>query len=219
MAQEGTEKPNLYHLKEKTMIGRMISLEGPEGGGKTTLAKKLVTRLVEEGFDALYVREPGGTEIGEKIREVLLTPSKEAMSSVTEALLYSASRAELVEKTIIPHLKAGKILIMDRYVDSSIAYQSGARGLPEAFVREINHFAPIPSLTFLIDIAVEEGLHRKKNQQEQNRLDLEEVSFHEKVRESYLALSKKEERFVLLEGLEDQDKNICKMLQKIKEVL
>src|SRR5699024_5825974 len=145
--------------------------------------------LQKEGYPVEYIREPGGTAIGEAVRNILLDRSNDRMSYEAEALLYAASRAELIEKVVLPKLREGKILLLDRYFDSSIAYQGGGRGLGLPWIQEINRFAiekASPKLTFLLDLDVAAGLKRKESQQEINRMDLQAVEFHERVRQAYL---------------------------------
>lgn len=176
--------------------GRFITFEGGEGAGKTSILKDLSNRLTEEGYDVLATREPGGIDIAEKIRHIILDPSHTAMDGRTEALLYAAARRQHLVEKVLPALEAGKIVLCDRFVDSSLAYQGYARGLGMDEVYEINKFAIndcMPNLTLFFDIRPEKGLERitKNKGREQNRLDLEQIDFHQTVYEAYQQLLKR----------------------------
>lgn len=175
--------------------GLFITVEGPEGAGKSTILKELYNRLLQEGFDIIQTREPGGISIAEQIREVILNTGNTEMDKRTEALLYAAARRQHLVEKVIPALAEGKIVICDRFIDSSLAYQGNARGIGMEEVMNINRFAiedKMPDLTLYFDIDPEEGLKRiaKHNGREVNRLDLESVDFHTRVREGYLKLMK-----------------------------
>lgn len=170
-----------------------ITFEGPEGAGKTTVIQKIAERLAEEKMDVLATREPGGIEIAEKIRSVILDPDHTAMDERTEALLYAAARSQHYFEKVRPALDAGKMVICDRFIDSSLAYQGYARGIGVDEVLSINEFAigkKLPDMTILFDIAPEVGLARihAHGEREVNRLDVESLAFHNKVREGYLQL-------------------------------
>ena len=168
--------------------GLFITLEGGEGSGKTTAGKTVVRKLTEDGFDVLYTREPGGIDIAEQIRRVILDVNNTAMDERTEALLFAASRRQHLVEKVIPALQQGKIVICDRFVDSSLAYQDYARGIGLENVMKINEFAidqHMPDLTIYFDISPEEGLKRLTGRDEINRLDVEKVNFHKKVQEGY----------------------------------
>lgn len=170
------------------MSGLFIVLEGPDGSGKTTQITLLQKYLEEQGKECIITREPGGTRIGEAIREVILNPEYKEMSDVTEMLLYAASRAQLMHDVIIPAIEAGKVVISDRFVDSSMVYQGIARGLGIETVAAVN--APgigdyKPDKVFFIDIPEEEGIERKKQQKKLDRLEQESIDFHHMVSEGY----------------------------------
>ena len=169
-----------------------ITFEGPDGSGKTTQARLLAARLRGQGHDVIYVREPGGTAIGDQIRQIVHDVRNVEMQPRAELLLYSASRAQLVEQVIRPHLARGGIVICDRYADSSLAYQGYGRGLDLDMVQRIQAFATgglTPDLTFYLDLDVEEGLRRRlAGRAEWNRLDDQELDFHRRVREGYARL-------------------------------
>ena len=188
-----------------------ITLEGPEGSGKTTAVEAAVKKLEEMGYQIVRTREPGGTPISEQIRNVILDKGNTAMDGRTEALLYAARRRQHLVEKVWPALKEGKIVICDRYLDSSLAYQGGARGLGVEEVLNINLFATEntwPDLTLLFDIKPEIGLARinANANREVNRLDLEKVEFHNKVRESFLALAKRfPDRYVIIDASLSRD--------------
>ncbi len=173
--------------------GYFISSEGPEGAGKTTVMQLLGERLVKEGYDVVMTREPGGIKISEKIRSIILDNEHTMMDSRTEALLYAAARRQHLVEKIQPSLEAGKIVICDRFIDSSLAYQGYARGIGVEEILSINQFAigqTMPDKTLLFDIEPSLGLKRinAHSTREKNRLDVESLHFHQKVREGYLSL-------------------------------
>ncbi len=169
-----------------------ITFEGPEGSGKTSQIQLLVKFLQERGYRVLTTREPGGTRIGDQIRACLHDVTNTEMTPVAEVLLYAASRAQLVREVIQPALVAGQMVLCDRFYDSTMAYQGYGRTLDRDALRQITRFATgglKPDLTILLDIDVERGLARRvANAAEMNRLDLEQVSFHQRVRQGYHAL-------------------------------
>ncbi len=173
--------------------GYFITLEGGEGSGKSSVIKLIVERLQKEGYQVLQTREPGGVKIAEEIRNIILDKANTSMDGKTEALLYAASRRQHLVEKVIPALDKGMIVISDRYIDSSLVYQGVARGIGIQEVYEMNLFAIdkiLPNLTLILDIEPEIGLQRinKNNQREVNRLDLESLSFHHKVRDGYRKL-------------------------------
>ena len=197
------------------MKGLFIVMEGPDGSGKTTQINLLEQYLKEAGYECLITREPGGTVIGEEVRELILNPEYKEMSPVTEMLLYAASRAQLVHEVIGPALEAGRIVISDRFVDSSIVYQGIARNLGISTVAAVN--APgigiyRPDGIFFIDLSEAEGIRRKKNQKKLDRMEQESIDFHHLVSEGY--------RKVLAERAEvikiDAGKDIDVIQQKIR---
>lgn len=171
--------------------GFFITFEGGDGAGKSTQIKKLVTYLEDKGFDVVLTREPGGTDIGEKIRQIILDPENVEMDSVTEAMLYAASRAQHVAQVIKPAIDECKIVICDRFIDSSIAYQGYARNLGDS-VSIINSYAVgeyMPHKTFLLKLKPQAGSKRISGR-EKDRIELEAVSFHQKVYDGYEALER-----------------------------
>jgi dTMP kinase len=169
-----------------------ITFEGPEGSGKTTQIPLLVEHLKSRGLDVLQVREPGGTPIGNQIRDILHDMKNDAMDSRAELLLYSASRAQLVGQVLRPHLERGGIIVCDRYADSTMAYQGYGRGLSLELLRQITLFATAglsPDLTLFLDIDPEQGLARRHaSGEEWNRMDALALDFHRRVREGYTRL-------------------------------
>ncbi|WP_427337703.1 dTMP kinase [Caloranaerobacter sp. DY30410] len=173
------------------MRGIFITIEGPDGSGKSTQIRLLEEYLKDKGYNVVVTREPGGTRISEDIRKVILDTSNTNMSPHTEALLYAASRAQHVYETILPALRKGKIVICDRFVDSSLVYQGFARGLGIEKIKEINDFATEglePDITLFFDIDVDVALKRIGNRTTRDRLDKENVEFHRKVYEGYMKI-------------------------------
>lgn len=178
------------------MNGLFISFEGGEGAGKTTVLKAVEKKLVKNGWKVLTTREPGGIKIAEKIRNLILDTNHTMMDARTEALLYAAARRQHLVEKVIPALNEGKIVLCDRFIDSSLAYQGYARGLGIEEVYEINKFAiedRLPNLTLFFDIEPEAGLERiaANKDRELNRLDLENLSFHHQVYDAYQKLLSK----------------------------
>jgi dTMP kinase len=197
------------------MRGKFITFEGPEGGGKTTQAKRLLARLALEGHEAIYTREPGGTQTGEVIREILQHDmAGEPLCDETEVLLFSASRAQLVRKVIIPTLESGTHVICDRFADSTTVYQGYGRGFDVEQMISINEFAingATPDVTLLLDVEIATGFERIASRQRElfkktDRIENEAREFHEKVRRGYLELAKRyPERFITLNAARNPD--------------
>jgi len=195
------------------MRGKFITLEGPEGSGKSTQAKTLIRRLAGCGIEAVYTREPGGTAIGEAIRNILQhNQAGEAPCERAELLLFEASRNQLVEKVIRPHLKKGKWVICDRFMDSTTAYQGYGRGLPVEEIQAINRFTVngvSPDLTLLLDLEVSTGFERIAQRylalgESADRFEKEDRSFHERIREGYLKLAAAEpKRFRIINAAKE----------------
>ena len=169
--------------------GYFITFEGPDGSGKTTITKNVCEKLKELRYDVCLTREPGGIEIAEQIRKVILDPNNTSMDSRTEALLYAASRRQHLVEKVLPALKENKLVICDRFLDSSLAYQGNARGLGIDNILSINEFAIdglFPDLTVYLDISAEGGIERvNSRREEKDRLDSESIEFHKKVVEGY----------------------------------
>jgi len=201
-----------------------ITLEGPDGSGKTTVSKAIVEKLEQEGYPVLYSREPGGSKIAEEIREVILNPENTLMDVRTEALLYAASRRQHLQEKVLPALKEGKIVICDRFVDSSLAYQGYARGIGIDEVYQINLFAiedHLPDMTIYLDISAEEGLRRIHQGREYlDRLDQEGIAFHHAVHEGYeKVLERFKERMQVIDASQQVEEVIKETYQKIKEFI
>jgi dTMP kinase len=170
--------------------GKLISLEGGEGAGKSTLLAGLHEFLASRGIDVLLSREPGGTELGEAVRAILLDPARRGMSAESELLLMFAARAQLVREVLEPALAAGRWVLCDRYVDASYAYQGGGRGQPAARIAELEAWACagiVPELTLLLDLPVATGRSRAAGRGEADRIEIEADAFFERVRETYRA--------------------------------
>lgn len=174
------------------MRGIFITMEGPDGSGKTTQIELLKKYLEDKGYDIVITREPGGTKISEAIREIILNTEYQEMSHMTELLLYAAARAQLVNQVIKPALEEGKAVICDRFVESSAVYQGIGRGLGVDTVYKVNHYALggiVPMLTIFMDLDAEDGIKRKKNQTTLDRMEMEDLSFHKRVVEGYRQLA------------------------------
>ena len=188
-----------------------ITFEGPEGSGKSSVLRAITERFISEGYPILNTREPGGTPIAEQIRNVILDKQNIKLDPRAEALLYAASRRQHLVEKIWPALKKGKIIFCDRYLDSSLAYQGGARHLGVEEVLLVNSFATentFPNLTILFDITPELGLERiaKNANREVNRLDLEKLDFHHCVRNTFLKLAEKyNDRYVVIDASQPYD--------------
>lgn len=205
------------------MQGIFISMEGPDGSGKTTQIELLKAYLESIGYEIIVTREPGGTEISEAIRSIILNRDYTEMSYMTEALLYASARAQLVSEVIKPAIEAGKAVISDRFVDSSVVYQGMARGLGIDNVYKINDYAiqgTMPNLTIHLDLPATVGISRKKKQAELDRMELETLDFHERVAEGYRELAKLAPgRIKTLDATEDINVIHDKIVFFVKEVL
>lgn len=186
------------------MKAKFITFEGIEGCGKSTQIKRFAEYLRKKGCGVLLTREPGGTGIGDHIRQMLLNPQNTEMAPVTELLLYGAARAQHVEEKILPAIQKGEIVISDRYADATTAYQGAARSISRSTLRQIHEVATsnlMPDITFLLDLPAEVGLARAKKRNvvagHEDRFENEEMKFHEKVRNGYLAIAKAEPNRVI----------------------
>ncbi len=201
-----------------------ITFEGPDGSGKSTQLRMLASALREEGRDIVTTREPGGTEIGDQIRAVIMNMKNKAMDPRTELLLFNASRAQLVEELIRPSLAAGKVILCDRYADSTMAYQGYGHGLDKDELRRLLNFATgglKPDLTLLFDISAEAGLKRRlSNHDEWNRMDDYALQFHERVRGGFLELAAADpERWVVIDADRDPGVIHAEVLDIVKRKL
>ncbi len=207
----------------ENLRGKTISFEGGEGAGKGTLIRGLMKELKKYDLDILQTREPGGVKISEQIREVIVNKDNTSMCYETEALLYAAARAQLMNEVIFPARDNGKTIILDRFVDSSYVYQGVARGLGIEKVVEINKFATkdfLPDKTIILDIEPEIGLSRIfENNRETNRLDMESIEFHKKIREGYHLLSKMfPDRIVLVDASKSPEEVLEDVLKVLREI-
>ena len=199
-----------------------VTIEGPEGSGKSSVTKEVVKLLEKDGEIVVLTREPGGTPIAEEIRNVILDKKNTAMDSMTEALLYAASRRQHLVEKVWPLSKEGKIVISDRFLDSSLAYQGGARGLGIDKILALNQYATdgfFPDLTLLFDLDPRIGLARiaANNNREVNRLDLEKIEFHDSVRNTFLELAKRfNDRYVVLDASKPFDEVVQDAYNAIK---
>ena len=186
-----------------------ITFEGGEGSGKTLQARALYRRLLQLAIPALLTHEPGGTPLGQKLARCLKWAQGTGISPLAELLMFNASRAQLVEEVIQPNLKDGKVIICDRYADSTVAYQSYGRGLDLEMVKAINNTATrglTPNLIVLLDIPIEEGLARKGSKR-RDRFEQEDIRFHQKVREGYLKLAAGDpERWLVVDASQSKAK-------------
>ncbi|MFZ2476089.1 MAG: dTMP kinase [Lactococcus raffinolactis] len=201
--------------------GILITLEGPEGAGKTTILQQILPILTQVGVAILTTREPGGIRIAENIREIILAPENTAIDGKTELLLFAAARRQHLNEKVRPALAEGEIVIIDRFIDSSVAYQGYARGIDVADVEMINNFATdglLPDLTLYFDVDTEIGLSRvMSGNREVNRLDLEAKEMHQKVRAGYQAIAKANpERIVTIDASQTIDQVVSTTLSTLQ---
>lgn len=191
--------------------GMLISFEGGEGGGKTTQIVRIRERLTQAGYDVVALREPGGTAVGEQIREVVLSSKNTGISFTTEVLLFQAARAQIYREVVLPSLTAGKVVLMDRTRDSSVAYQGVVRKFGKDLIEQLNNMSTqntYPDLTFLLDVPEELGLERRAKDGGMDRLDMEAKDFHKQVRKAYLDLAKEDNsgRWVVIDARQPLEK-------------
>lgn len=205
--------------------GFLLSIEGPDGSGKSTLIQELASHFSDTGREVVITREPGGARIAEQIREILLNPDHGEMEAKTELLLYMASRRQHLVEKVLPALERGALVVMDRFIDSSVAYQGYGRGLDLEGIHWLNQFATDgknPDLTLLLDLPAEQGLARiQANRSEDvDRLDQEDLSWHQRVREGYLQLLEENpDRLVKVDASVDLPEVLDQALQRIAERL
>ena len=209
---------------EDFMRGYFVSFEGPDGAGKSTVLKEVLAKISPRlKPQYLVTREPGGSKIAEKIRDIILDPANDKMDNKTEALLYAASRSQHVEEIIRPALKEGKVVFSDRYVDSSLAYQGAGRDLGIQKVKQINDFATDkldPDLTFFLDLDPEVGLKRieKLRPGQEDRLEQENLAFHKKVYAGFLKVKETyPERFVTVDATQPIDQVVAQVIATLKQ--
>lgn len=203
--------------------GLFITFEGNDGSGKTTISQMAYERLKEEGHPVMYTREPGGIDIAEQIRRVILDPANTAMDAKTEALLYAASRRQHLVEKVLPALEEGKIVLCDRFVDSSLVYQGIARGLGVDEVYKINEFAiegHLPDATVFLAVDLETGLSRITSRGDKDRLDNEDEAFHKMVAEGYdLILHKFQDRMHVIDANQGLQEVLEAAIQELKEII
>lgn len=206
----------------KRGVGIFISLEGIEGTGKSTQARKLSEYLTKKGYETSLTEEPGGTAISRQIRKVLLSTKHDKMDYMAELLLYNAARIQHIKEKIIPAIDGGRIVITDRFSDSTVAYQGYGRGISLKLIDSLDRIATgrmRPDLTILLDLDVETGLMRNKKINKADRLELEDVKFHKKVREGFLKLAAKEQKRIKLvkasKGIAEIHKEIVRIVEKV----
>ncbi|PIR62241.1 MAG: dTMP kinase [Candidatus Pacebacteria bacterium CG10_big_fil_rev_8_21_14_0_10_42_12] len=210
-------------MKNQSSPGLLITLEGGEGGGKTTQIVRLRDKLTELGKDVIALREPGGTTVSEQIREVVLSAKNAGMAYTTEVLLFQAARAQIYREIVLPSLAAGKVVLMDRSRDSSVVYQGIVRGFGRDLIEQLNNISTketYPNLTILFDIPVEQGLERVAKAGTANRMEMQGTEFHEKVRKAYLDLAKEDKsgRWKIVDASADitqVEKSVWKIVESI----
>ena len=202
-------------------MGKFITFEGCEGVGKSTQLRLLQAYLNERGIKYFFTREPGGSSVSEQIRKVILDGKNTTMTDECEALLYAASRVQLLKEIIKPRLDNGELVFCDRFVDSSLAYQGYARGLGVEFVERINDYAInnfTPDCTIFLNLAPKYAIMRKGGADKNDRLELSGFEFHEKVYEGYLALAKKyKDRFIVIDASGKKEETHQKIINALKE--
>jgi dTMP kinase len=208
------------HLDRNRRRGFFLTLEGPEGSGKSTQARRLADRIGAAGYRCLVTREPGGTALGEQVRQILLHAPELAPTPATDALLFNAARAQLVAEVIEPALERGEVVICDRFTDSTLAYQGFGNGQPLEPLRDLARFAIgdlSPDMTVLFDLPVEDGLRRKRRDDEITRFESHvDVAFHRRVRNGFLELAAAEPgRFLVVDGLDTPDQIEAQLLDAL----
>lgn len=207
------------HMKK----GVFITFEGNDGAGKTTVCKAIYKKLLEQGYDVIYTREPGGSQIAEKIRDILLNTHNQSMDPLTEALLYAASRRQHLVEKILPALVKKQIVLCDRFIDSSLAYQGYARKIGMSSIWSINQFAidgHMPDRTIFLSVSIETGQKRMDIRGEKNRLDLEANDFHQSVRKGYEILCEQQkDRIVVIDAEPELDTVIHQTMASVLEVV
>lgn len=203
------------------MKGKFITLEGCEGVGKSRQLKMLEDFLVRNEVKYYFTREPGGTDISEQIRKIILDEKNVKMTDECEAMLYASARIQLVKEEILPRVEKGELVICDRYIDSSFAYQGEARGLGETFVKNVNSFVMencMPDLTLFLNLSPEQAFKRKGGVDKSDRLELSGLEFHQKVYNGYINLAKKyPERIVVIDASGEKEQTHAKIVQALRE--
>lgn len=219
MAKSKTVTPNESDVSR----GLLITLEGGEGGGKTTQIVRLRDKLTKAGHQVIALREPGGTTISEQIREVVLSAKNAGIAYTTEVLLFQAARAQIYREIVLPSLKAGKIVLIDRSRDSSVVYQGMVRGFGRELIEQLNDISTketYPDITFLLDVPVKLGLKRRAEDGGANRMEMEDTSFHDQVRDAYLQLAKEDTtgRWQVIDATQSIDQIANEMWQQVERL-
>lgn len=205
------------------MRGQLITLEGPEGAGKSTQLKLLAAKLESQGYQVICTREPGGGgSLSEKLRELLLSPDTGKISIGAELFLILAARSEHMENVILPGLRKGAFVLCDRFIDSTLAYQGYGRGIALEMIKTLNRFAirgRFPDLTVIFDISPEEGLVRAGKDSTLDRIEGEELSFHHKVRDGFLALSEESSRYYVVDSNQSVDAVFAEIWDRFKRLI
>lgn len=203
------------------MKGKFITFEGCEGVGKSRQIRDLEAYLKKNQINYYFTREPGGTAVSEQIRNIILDGKNVSMTDECEALLYAASRVQLIKEEIAPRLEGGELVFCDRYIDSSLAYQGYARGLGVEFVEKINDYAIknfLPDYTIFLNLTPEQAFLRKGGVDKSDRLELSGMEFHKKVYEGYLALAEKySDRFIVIDASGEKEQTQAKIISALKE--
>ena len=211
-------------MNQSNNKGFLLTLEGGEGGGKTTQIVRLKDRLFQEGKDVVVLREPGGTVISEQIRDVVLSSKNIGIAFTTEVLLFQAARAQIYREIVLPSLEAGKIVIMDRSRDSSVVYQGMVRGFGKDMIEKLNDLSTrdtYPDATFLLDLPAEVGLQRREESGKIDRLDMEGNEFHFKIRKAYLKLAESDTtgRWKVIDASKSLEEVEIALWEETKQVL
>ncbi len=205
------------------MSGFFITMEGTDGAGKTTQINMLRDYLLDKGYNVVCTREPGGTPISEKIREIILDKNNGEMCDITEALLYAAARAQHIKEVILPTLNEGGVVISDRFLDSNLVYQGFARGMGERLIKNINRYAVgelEPDITFFLKLKPEDGIVRKKKQTELDRMESESFNFHQRVYDGYVNLSRRNKsRIKVIDALKSVEEIHNSIVQGIEKLM
>ena len=210
----------------KSPRGILLSIEGIDGAGKSTITAFLAQKLEQRGYSVRVVREPGGTRIGEQIRQILLDPANKQLSAQSEALLYVAARAQLVQEILRPSLNEGQVVLCDRFFDSTFAYQGGGRSLNPSDLQTLNQIATgglVPDFTFLLDVDPQEGFQRKREQsilKPVDRLEAESLSFYRRVREAYITVAQENPQRIQIINASNELKKVQEAVwERVREVL
>lgn len=205
------------------MTGLFITIEGIDGSGKTTQINLLKKYIENKGFNVIFVREPGGNKISERIRKIILDVNNKEMDNIAEVLLYASSRAQLVSQVIKPELKKGSIVICDRFVDSSVAYQGFGRKIDINIIKKINNIATrhlSPDITFFLDLDPKRSIERKKEQKKLDRMENEKQYFYNSVYHGYLELAKKEpERIKVIDATQNVEEIHMDMTNHLEDLI